>query len=186
MEYIIKESLNLQNLEHLKRILKDLNKIELYERLNNFLNNRVYKWEWVVNSNPNYKLYDIFINCQLIELNKIINDPELQNLYNFDGLRNDMPDSQTIINYIKKQSERMKASFKGGVMQYAHLEETLIYLSLIGMIFVNKKSKEQKTTIKQIETYFIKYYNLKFKIISTHQKNNIFNVKRRFEVCIIK
>lgn len=70
---------------------------------------------------------------------------------------------------IKKTEEKMKAEYKGGVIQHALLSDLLKWLDKNGgCVFLNKKTKQLKTQKNVIENYVAKY-GVRFQIISSYR-----------------
>lgn len=164
-KYIIKERLNLKELNILLELLKKTDYKDIYERLNKYLDKKIYNWEYLANNEAlTWELSEIFISSQIVKINNYLNEIK------FNELSEPQPSKETVEAYILDTKKRMNGAHRGGIIESALLFDLIGYLNFFNLEFINKDYEDLRTFKKFSECYIIRDYNIKIKIVSRHLK----------------
>ena len=177
MEYILKNELNINEFAFLYNALKIQYKKECESILKKFKRelNKNKELPLSLQSGNIINTYEILSSEELIKISCLLSDPK--SIFNYDMVLCPAPSKEELIKYLKEISYKMDSHTQ--ILQVSYMYDLFKFVSLFDCEFMKKEKIKLKTIVKYEETYLIKDYGIKFKIISTHKRESFNNYSNR-------
>ena len=177
MEYILKNELNINELSFLYHALKIQYKKECESILKTFKRELKKNKELPLSlqSGNIINTYEILSSEELIKISCLLSDPA--NIFNCGMVLCPAPSKEEIIKYLKDISIKMDSHTQ--ILQVCFMCDLFKFVSLFDCEFMKKEKIKLKTIVEYEQTYIIKDYGIKFKIISSHKRESFNNYGNR-------